>query len=74
MKEPCGNPVSLGLHRCDGPENIWYLKDGGRLSTTMAGRCAQRRHGDCGCAHGKRHGKGLGGIYTMRETAEYELE
>ena len=57
MKEPCGNPVSLGLHRCDGPENIWYLKDGGRLSTTMAGRCAQRRHGDCGCAHGKGHGK-----------------
>ena len=21
MKGPCGNPVSRGLHRCDGPEN-----------------------------------------------------
>lgn len=46
------------------------IKDGGQLSPTMAGRCAQRRHGDSGCAHGK----GLGGIYTMRETEEYELE
>ena len=119
------------------------IKDGGQLSPTMAGRCAQRRHGDSGCAHGRghgkhmarsccaetswrlrmcarerarkaygreplrrdvmetaavrtekvtesiwngaaalrrhgdsgcAHGKGLGGIYTMRETEEYELE
>ena len=46
------------------------IKDGGQLAPTMAGRCALRRRGDCGCAHGK----GLGGIYTMRETEEYELE
>ena len=110
MKGPCGNPVSRGLHRCDGPENTkmeggvpdngrtlcaetsWRLrlcarerarkaygtellrrdvmetaavrtekdteiKDGGQLAPTMAGRCAQRRHGDSGCAHGKGHGK-----------------
>ena len=46
------------------------IKDGGQLAPTMAGRCALRRRGDSGCAHGK----GLGGIYTMRETEEYELE
>ena len=123
MKGPCGNPVSRGLHRCDGPENTKMeggvpdngrtlcaetsgdqrlcarkrpreaygtellrrdvvgtaavrtgkdteIKDGGQLAPTMAGRCALRRRGDSGCAHGK----GLGGIYTMRETEEYELE
>lgn len=41
-----------------GTESIWH------------GAAALRRRGDSGCAHGK----GLGGIYTMRETEEYELE